>query len=66
MASVSLIACCLVSILGKQPLRQDVTAILLDMLRLSVGSIENKICPGIEFLLHDLPAEMLRYLCTSV
>ncbi len=58
MASVALIACCLVNILGKQPLHQDLTAILLDMLMLSVD-IENKTCPEIDLLV-CLP-EMLRY-----
>ena len=58
MASVSLIACCLVSILRNQPLHEDATAILLDRLTLSVD-IENKSCPEIDLLV-SLP-KILRY-----
>ena len=63
MASVALIVCCLVSILEKQTLRQDATAMLLEMLTLTVD-VENKSCPEIEVLLNDLP-DILRsaYMC---
>ncbi len=59
MASVALIACCLVHILGGNHPRQEATANLLDLLTLSVD-IENKSCPGIEFLLSGFP-KVLRY-----
>ena len=64
MASVALIACCLVHILGGNHPRQDATANLLNMLMLSVD-VENKICPGIEFLLTGFP-KVLRYFLMCV
>ena len=65
MASICLVTCCLLKVLGNVPLRLETTSIaeILEALMLTVD-VENRKCPGIDFLLQDLPAEM-RYI-TSI
>ncbi len=57
MASVSLLTCCLITILENLQLRHEAIEDLLHALMLTID-VESKRCPGIDFLLIDLPFEL--------
>ena len=57
MASVSVLTCCLINILGNLQLRHEAVEDLLHALMFTID-VEFKRCPAIDFLLIDLPFEL--------
>ena len=57
MISATAITCCLEQVLGNDVLKYEVVADLLELFKLDVD-VQTKQCPGIDFLLIDLPKSL--------